>query len=771
MRWFADCFVRFRPLVGVFLVAMTGLAVWGYLPDRPTELPSEVNVIAGADDADDDQALQEQAAGRWRVERAVENSFDIASSDAFLVVECDDLFRAESVRALRAMVRDVDAIPLVATVFWLDEIPNINVFNIADPILPADDAAPEAFPQVRDKVLNHPLLRGQLLSSDGRTMIMPVVYNWLYLTDESELTDGVVAVARAAIDRELAKLPTGVDPPQIRVRISGRVPLFLAREQAFDRNQLMFRLIGYGLALLLSILMLRGIVAVVIVSAAPMLGVFWTTGILRLLDVHVNELAVAVMPVLVSMIGLTDGVHLLVNIRQQRSDGASPVEAARWTIEHVGVACFLTSLTTAIGFGSLMLAHSSYVQDFGRACMYGVIIAFFAVTTFVPFVASTRLGQNIHRGKEVDLVGPYIERNEWVLQWLLTHRRLASGVSVAITLLLGVFCFWLRPDNRLANQLPSSSEAYQALEHCDRALGGIQFHQVRIEWPEETPADSTDILAAIRDVESLIDQQPLVSYPLSIRNILASFPGDPEDLQTQMTFVSLLPRGLQEFFYSTTDRRALVVARVQDQGIAQYEPVFDELDLELAKLMEKYAGFKFWQDGGPIWMSRNLFQIANDLATSLGTATVIILVVLAVMYRSPRIGMISVIPNMFPLVATGALLVLMGEPLYIASVCAFTVCLGIAVDDTIHFLSRYQQERAASHDVDQAIRRTYLSVGTPMVMTTLILISGFATVMLSDLPAHRTFAAMACATIGAAILGDLFALPALLATFEKRERN
>jgi hypothetical protein len=597
---------------------------------------------------------------------------------------------------------------------------------------------------------------------------MPVVYNWLYMTEEHELTEGVVRVAHEAIDRELDKLSAGGYRPEIRIRISGRVPLFQAREEAFDRNQWMFRIIGYGLALVLSILMLRGVVAVLIVSTAPMLGVFWTTGLLKLFDVHVNELAVVVMPVLVSMIGLTDGVHLLVNIRQRRSEGDSPVEASRWTIEHVGVACFLTSFTTAIGFGSLLLAHSEFVQDFGRACMYGVIIAFFAVTLFIPFAASTRLGTNIHRGKEVDLVGPCLVRNLWVLEWILAHHRLVSGISVAVTAALGAMCFALHPDNRIANQLPSSSEAYQALEHCDRELGGIQFHEIEIRWPDTTPDDSPEILAAIRDVDALIDQQPLVSYPLSIRNMLAAFPGDPDDLETQMTFLSLMPSQLRGFFFSTENRLALVVTRVQDQGIAQYQPVFDELAEQLAGLQAKYPGFHFQQDGGPLWTSRHLYQIVEDLTWSLGTATIIILVVLAVVYRSPRIGLISVVPNMFPLVATGALLVVAGEPLFISSVCAFTVCLGIAVDDTIHFLSRYQQELARSATVDDAIRGTYLSVGTPMVMTTLILVAGFATVLLSDLPAHRIFGAMACATIASAILGDLFALPALLATFERR---
>ena len=170
-------------------------------------------------------------------------------------------------------------------------------------------------------------------------------------------------------------------------------------------------------------------------------------------------------------------------------------------------------------------------------------------------------------------------------------------------------------------------------------------------------------------------------------------------------------------------------------------------------------------------MANNLYQIVVDLTKSLGAASFVIFIVLAIVYRSLRLGLISIIPNLFPLVATGALLVAMGEPLFISSVCAFTVCLGIAVDDTIHFLSRYRQELAAADSVDDAVRATYITVGTPMLMTTIILVVAFSTVLLSDLPAHRIFGAMACATIGSAIIGDLLGLPALLAYFEAGEHK
>ena len=762
MHWLAELFVRARWLFGLFLLVSSALAIWGYRP-----VPAERPAVRTLDElTDDDQVPQEPETDLLETEE-VTNAFNLNRSDAFLVVECDDLFRPDTARAMRAMVDAVEGLPIVDTVFWLDDVPMLNVFGFAEPLLPENGASAESFAQAKERVLNHPLARGQLISPDGKTLMMPLVYDWLYLGENEDLTEGVLAAARAAIDEQFSESDT--DQPKITARITGRIPLFIAQEEAFDRNTVLFRTLGYGLALLLSIIMFRGISAVLILSAAPMLGVFWSFGLLKLGGVYINELANVVMPLLVSMIGLTDGVHLLVNIRRRRVAGDTRVEASKWAIEHVGVACFLTSLTTAIGFGSLMLAESKYVREFGEVCMYGVMIAFLAVMAFIPFMASTWLGRRIQYGDERDLVGPVVKRFLPMVEWILDRRWLVSALSVVVTVGMLITAFALHPDNRISNQLPSNTDAYQALSHCDDQFGGIQFLVVWTEWSEDLPSDAPEILAAIRDMEAIINAEPLVSHPLSIRNMLASFPGDENDLRTQMTFLSLLPGELRNFFFRPDDRSAIVVARVQDKGIAQYVPVFDRLEEELARLEEKYEGFYFRLDGGPIYQARNLYQVVIDLTTSLGTASVIILVVLAVVYRSLKMGLISVIPNMFPLVATASLLVLMGEPLFMSSVCAFTVCLGIAVDDTIHFLSRYRQELAEDGDPEAAVRRTVLHVGTAMLMTTIILVSGFAAMLLSDLPAHRIFASMACATIGSAIVGDLIALPALLTCFAERE--
>jgi predicted RND superfamily exporter protein len=758
MDLLARLFVRLRPLVGLFLLLVTGAATAGYL------LPAKSIHPLDKYNTDIDTDLPS-------VGDQVTNRFDLARSDAFVVVEVDDLFRPSTVAALRAMVEGVREIEFVDTLFWVDDVPVLNVFGFADPMLPPADASALAFEQARDRVLSHPLVRGQLLSPDGKTLLMPLVYDWLAIAgaeattaaNEQRMVDEVIAEARRAIDESQATLPAD-EQSNIRVRLTGNVPLFLAQRSAFDRNQIFFQSLGYLLAFVLSIIMFRGVAAVFVISAAPMLSIYWALGLVRLFGFETNPLADVVMPVLISMIALTDGVHLLVHIRRQRAAGAEPIVACESAIKHVGLACWLTSLTTAIGFASLLVTETRYVREFGAACCFGVFVAFLAVVLFVPFICSTWVGRYVDRGHQGHIAAGLSSSLTRLIDWLIARRLVVTTAAVVMTVVFGWISLTLTPDNQLASAMPASSEAYQALVHTDRHLGGIEFVQLEIRWPELVGDESPQILAALREAEAILNNEPLLEFPLSVRNLLATFPGDADDLVTQASFLSLLPVDLRSFFYRPDENVAVVVVRMQDRGIAAYTPVFDRVEQQLLALSESsFAGFEFALEGRPVEVSRDLYKIVLDLRWSLCTASVIILVVLAMAYRSLKVGLVSVVPNLLPLVATGTLLVGMGQSLDMSSVCAFVVCLGIAVDDTIHFLSRFKQELATDGDGHRAIHRAMVGVGSALVMTTIILVTGFGTMLFSDLPGHRTFAAMACATIGSALVGDLLALPAILA--------
>ena len=685
----------------------------------------------------------------------------VSGGDVMVVAESDSFFTPQGVQAIRNVVEAIEDLPQVTSVMWMDLAPPLNLFGLPEPILPKSDAPQSRFDAAKKAALQHPLVAGQLLSRDAKTMLLMVNLDWLFVMQDGDCTDKL----RETADEILKDF----NDLEMTFSVTGAVPIRLSRATSNRRNEKKYQAIGYSIALIIAFILFRGLSSVFIVALAPTFGVFWTLGLLHLLGYDDNPFNAVIVPVLLCMVGFTDGVHMMVQIRKNRAAGLSSRDAARQSIREVGLACWLTSLTTAIGFASLTLAHHEVVREFGYCCMIGVLMTFISVITIIPLACATRLGKNVHHGYGKNLVDQNLSKISVVIDFVLERSRGISILAVATTVVLALVTVQLKPDERLTSSLESGSEAARALAHLDQALGGMETAQVDIRWHSDVTDNAAEIGEVIKRVDEILSDEPMIGNPLSLHNLVQALPGDGE-LSDRMSMIELLPPPLKRAYYQPESRYSKVAFRIQDLGIASYGPVFQRINDQLDRLEKEHPNFRLQIAGNAIWRWENLYQIVVDLAYSLGTASIIIFVVLTLVYRSVRLGLISIIPNLFPLASTGFLLWAVGQNLEIVSVCAFTVCLGIAVDDTIHFLTRYREEQKRSGDTKEVIRNSFIGVGTALIMTTVVLVVGFSTALISDSRDHRIFAMMGILTISTALLGDLLFLPALLLKFGPKNR-
>ncbi len=700
---------------------------------------------------------EEQANVLDEVRQTFPNRF--SGFPVILVLESDDFFQPQRIAALHKTVEIVadefEDYGGSELVFWIGSLPQVTLFG-SSPLLPKDFETLEDAQAAGDVVASHPLVIGQLLSEDRRTMLI-----------------GIMDSDRDAVAAVREKAGAVLKSVGIRSRITGVRPLWRSHNDAFKRDHEKIVLIAAAVVVVLAMIIFRGLPAIIVSCSGPAVGVFWTIGWLELLGQANNDLAKIILPVMILMVGFTDGVHLVVHIRQQRlkhgqaggaANGAirnSQIQAAASAIEHVGGACLLTSLTTAIGFGSLLMAESEIIQGFGRACAIGVLIAFVAAVLVIPVMSSSWIGRRIHVGTERDLVQRGMRRLDWLIDFVIRRSRRVSVVGVLITGGLAAVSFSLEPDDRIGHRVPHASEAYQAMQHVDSSLGGIRPMRVVVNWQDDVSNET--LWEVLSEIEAVLDVETEISRPLSIRQVLALAPG--VDGPAKLGLASLLPADLAKQFWRPDINQAQIIARVQDLGMAHYRPILDEVRRKFASIVAEHSEFQIELTGEAIVESQAVQQVVKELFYSLALAAVIIFVVITIAVRSIRFGLLSLIPNIFPLVATGAMRACIDTSLDVASACSFAICLGIAVDDTIHFLMRFRHEREEGHDVETSIRRTFVTVGSALVMTTVVMVAGIGSVMTSELQTHFLFASMACATIASALLGDLIILPALLAQF------
>lgn len=679
----------------------------------------------------------------------------LGRADAIMVVECPMVFTREGTVALRHVVERLEALDAVAGITWLDRAPPLNIFGLDEPILPRGPASPKRFEMARAKALDHPLVVGQLLSPDAKTLLLLITYDWALVQDEADVTEAVVATAEAA----------AADHPgvPITVALTGPVPIRLEWVRNRDANERIFQVVGYGLILALSALLFRGLSVVLVTAAAPALGVFWTLGIVRAVGLQDNPFSHVILPVLLSLVGFADSVHMMVDIRRGLAAGLAPREACRRALGTVGVACFLTMITTAIGMASLSLARHEVVRDFGWSCVIGVACTWVAVLTVLPLCCVTPWSRVLARGAGREVIGGQLHRVARGIDFTLRHAAITSALTIGLFVALGLIALRLEPDDRKANILPPGSAAQRALDHLDVAMGGLDVCSADLQWTgDATPEEIADVLG---EIDGILTAEPLLGHPLSVCRLIDSLPGEGA-ARERMDLLDLLPPPLKESLYDPVKRTARVTFRVPDRGTVACKPTFERVEAKLEGIARAHPGFEITLSGEPIVRWRDLYQVVMDLARSLGTAAIEILVVMVLAFRSLRLGLIAIVPNMLPLAAAAGWMVATGQPLDIVSVCALTICLGIAVDDTIHFLSRYRFELDQGLGKTEAIRQAFAEVGTGMIMTTIVLVAGFSSVFASESRDHRAFASLGIVTLGIALLCDIFCLPALVAVFD-----
>jgi hypothetical protein len=503
---------------------------------------------------------------------------------------------------------------------------------------------------------------------------------------------------------------------------------------------------------------------VAIVCLSALLGAVWTVGLIGLVGEKMNVMT-TVLPTLVLVIGFTDAVHLMIDIRRERAAGMPPLKASADALRHLGLACLLCSVTTAVGFGSLALARIEAIQRFGVVCGVGAVLALVAVLSAVPLLSSTRWGLKLHSRAESDIPERMAKYFEPVAMWGVDHARFATFLGVLVTGLLTTSMLYLVPNNQSTEALSESSEAFDAVMQIDRQFGGTATTQVLVEWNRPLTFDSPELLAAIDAAQQICITHPEVHNPTSLINLIEAVPGEGRTLAERVSWLRWVPDDVLHVYVRPDLRRALIRVRMQDVGSNVMIRIFGELREQLAQLEQAHPGVRFYLTGTSVLATRNLNQMITDLASSLGSAAIVIFVVMTIGFRSVRLGLISIVPNLFPMAVMAAYLVLSGRPLQMTSVIVFSICLGIAVDDTIHFLNRFQREMSFDGNVRASLQRTYQAVGSAMMMTSLVLIAGFGSLQVSTMPTTRLFSGLSCLTIFAALVGDLLILPAMVRCF------
>lgn len=491
-----------------------------------------------------------------------------------------------------------------------------------------------------------------------------------------------------------------------------------------------------------------------------------------------------VVPTLMIVIGISDAIHLVSRYVEEIGAGDERADAARRTVRTMAAACFLTSFTTAIGFGSLIVSQTQILARFGVTAALGVMAAYVVTIFFLPSVLTFfRLPERARRTTE-KRVGPIERFAVGVVRLSIARPWVTLVLGGGATVGLGVLAAGVVIDTTLLESFPPSDPVYEQTLMLQDELEGILPVEVSLSSELSGRFNDPEILNGLTRVQEAVSTEPCVlgtrTYGDLLREAWAAYTDDPAKLSEDFRSVgqvaqlaSLLESGIPNPIdpYVTPNRRFLRLnIKVADCGSREALNLAERLQVHLERELAGIEDVTIELSGDAYSGSLGLDSLIRDMFNSLALAFVFIFALLSLLFRSFRIGLISIPANATPLIATMAYMAVMGINLNTTTVIIFSVSIGLAVDDTIHMLARFREERALEPDPSRALLRTAAGSGKAIVVTSFMLGSGMLVMLVSSFMPVRLFGELVCVTLVGCLLGDLIILPAMLVLFAESRR-
>jgi len=601
-------------------------------------------------------------------------------------------------------------------------------------------------------------LRNLLLSEDLATGALVA-----FLTGDANDTEGrrrVFEAVHTILDRRLSR---------DRYAIVG--PPFYRNEfvRFIVQDQTIFIPISLAILIVLLTALFRRPLWVLLPLGAVFMTLVWTGGILGLMQRPLTMLTGA-LPTLLIAIGVTVAIHVVCRYREERVVGGGGWgEAARRTVENVGLPCLLSTVTTMVGFGSLVLARIPDIREFGVLAAIGVGFSFVICIVLLPYVLSAgdRRTPPAETTERTDILG----RALGVCCRLASrHPRWMIAGSLALMLVATIGVVQVDMDAYLTDDMGRTTFIFHSYKFFEQRLSSMIPLDVMIESGVEGGLFTPEGREAVARVQAFCQAQPFVDKTLSALDILEDYRTyrpltatvtavmGPAPLKAAMDRLNReAPVGPLTDATGTVGR---VVVLLQDIGARRSFRFYDAIrEFARSKLP---PGYRVEEAGVSVIANRVVSSVIEEGARSFLLAFVVIFAVVCILFRSMRTGLLCLLGTLVPIyVGVGAMGVL-GIVIRTATVIVGSIALGLAIDLTIHMLGRYRRERAAGRSGDDALHRAMVRTGRPIVVSGGILVLGFGTLGLSRFGLTSEFGIVAAITIFTALVTTLFMLPALL---------
>jgi hypothetical protein len=566
----------------------------------------------------------------------------------------------------------------------------------------------------------------------------------------------------------------------LNVHISGMPYIRTLNSQNIIDEIGTFILAALGVTSLIFFFFFRSWRATFISMVVVLIGVMWTFGIIGLLEYEITVLT-ALIPPLIIVIGVPNCIFLINKYQHEVNKHGNKAKSLQRVITKIGNATLMTNVTTASGFATFIITDSKLLKEFGTVASLSIFAIFLLCLLIIPIIYSY---MPMPKDKHLEHLN-----KRWInsfVDWIermVRHKKITIYITALILLITSIIgIYQIKISGSLIDDMPRKAEFYKDIKFFEKEFNGIMPLEIMVDTKRKKGVMKLSNLKRMDELEELIQETPELSKPISVVSLVkyskqAYYNGNPKYYQLPTSqensfILSYAKNSSQEVdllrnFVDSTGQFARITTFMKDVGTDKMERIEEKIKEKIDKVFPK-ENYNVTLTGKAYLFQKGTYFLVNNLILSLSLAVVLISLFMAYMFRSFRMIIVSLIPNLLPLLITAGLMGYLGVPIKPSTILVFSIAFGISVDDTIHFLAKYRQELQSNHwKIRKSVFAALRETGVSMFYTSIVLFFGFSVFIISSFGGTVALGALVSVTLLFAMMANLLLLPSLLLSLER----
>ena len=644
-------------------------------------------------------------------------------------------------------------------------------------------------PLLKDSIeSNHELIK----LKKSLTTDYPVYDNILFNSESESIRTGIflkksivnTSSRKSFIYKDLIpKIEEFEKASKINVHISGMPYVRTLNSQNIIDEIEIFIIAAILITSLIFFFFFRSYRATFISMLVVIIGVMWTFGILGFLEYEITVLT-ALIPPLIIVIGIPNCIFLINKYQHEVNKHGNKAKSLQRVITKVGNATLMTNTTTASGFATFIITQSKLLTEFGTVASMSIMAIFILCLLIIPIIYSY---MPIPSDKHLEhLNKKWINKlGDWIESTVKARNIVIYIASVCLLVLSIIGMYQIKTSGSLLEDMPKNAGFYKDIEFYEKEFNGIMPLEILINTKRPKGVLKRSTLKKINALEDLIIEIPELSKPISVVNLVkytkqAFYNGNPKYYQLPtaqengfiMSYAKNTSNNLSllKNYVDTTGQYARITTFIKNSGIDEMDRIEEALNNEIKKQFDDR--YEVSITGKAYLFQKGTNFLIKNLILSLTLAIVLISLFMAYMFRSFRMIVISLVPNLLPLLITAGVMGFLGVSIKPSTILVFSIAFGISVDDTIHFLAKYRQELISSRwSIKKSVFAALRETGVSMFYTSIVLFFGFSVFITSNFGGTVALGALISGTLLLAMMANLILLPTLLLSLERSIAN